>query len=383
MSRTPSDSSNGEDLQLPASTWDPALMHQHVAVPSSQPLVGYSAPTSATGYTPSPNSRMTQQVAYHAYTSSVPAISSPLSKGHGVSMVQAPLPSQPYPSSALASYTMPSMSASYTLPAMARTHISTAHYQAYESPPSVRGSPYKPRQSQSTNSRASRGSSKTPTKSCNCKNSKCLKLYCECFSNGEYCGPSCNCLNCSNTVKMESARRAAIETTLARNPNAFRPKIGSAKNKRHAASGRHLRGCRCSKSKCLKRYCECFQAGIHCTEACQCTNCCNGPDSEVLRNIRTANPREPTKGKSKTMLPAVSNMVDALTRDKITRFARSALEVSSNQMVPAEARREHVVSLFSSVLHSVVEAGMGAKINVGHVLSSSEPPAAKRSHLQQ
>ena len=32
---------------------------------------------------------------------------------------------------------------------------------------------------------------------CNCKNSKCLKLYCECFRAGHYCG-GCNCINCRN-----------------------------------------------------------------------------------------------------------------------------------------------------------------------------------------
>lgn len=29
-------------------------------------------------------------------------------------------------------------------------------------------------------------------KSCNCKNSRCLKLYCECFASGNYCD-NCNC----------------------------------------------------------------------------------------------------------------------------------------------------------------------------------------------
>jgi hypothetical protein len=33
---------------------------------------------------------------------------------------------------------------------------------------------------------------------CNCKKSKCLKLYCDCFAFGQGCGPDCNCLDCSN-----------------------------------------------------------------------------------------------------------------------------------------------------------------------------------------
>jgi Tesmin/TSO1-like CXC domain, cysteine-rich domain len=61
-------------------------------------------------------------------------------------------------------------------------------------------------------------------KACNCKNSKCLKLYCECFASGRYC-EQCNCLNCMNNRDNEAARSKAIETILERNPNAFRPKI--------------------------------------------------------------------------------------------------------------------------------------------------------------
>lgn len=39
---------------------------------------------------------------------------------------------------------------------------------------------------------------------CNCKNSQCLKLYCECFSTMSYCDPKlCSCKNCMNTVENE------------------------------------------------------------------------------------------------------------------------------------------------------------------------------------
>lgn len=49
--------------------------------------------------------------------------------------------------------------------------------------------------------------------------------YCECFASGNYCGPECNCLSCCNNAENEATRQEAVEATLERNPNAFRPKI--------------------------------------------------------------------------------------------------------------------------------------------------------------
>lgn len=34
---------------------------------------------------------------------------------------------------------------------------------------------------------------------CKCSRSKCLKMYCECFTQGRYCNESCSCINCCNT----------------------------------------------------------------------------------------------------------------------------------------------------------------------------------------
>lgn len=58
-------------------------------------------------------------------------------------------------------------------------------------------------------------------KHCNCTKSQCLKLYCDCFANGEFC-QDCNCKDCFNNLQYEDERQKAIRNCLERNPSAFK-----------------------------------------------------------------------------------------------------------------------------------------------------------------
>jgi len=104
---------------------------------------------------------------------------------------------------------------------------------------------------------------------CYCRASRCLKLYCACFASGRTCD-GCHCQGCQN-IAGGVRREEAVAAILAKDPNAFAPKA-------------EKRACACKRSRCLKRYCECFENSLHCTVDCVCLDCENYAGSVKVRH---------------------------------------------------------------------------------------------------
>lgn len=68
-------------------------------------------------------------------------------------------------------------------------------------------------------------SSTVASLTCKCNKSRCLKMYCECFTVGRFCDKNCLCKNCANVVENTSMIRNARKAIRNRNPQAFKPKI--------------------------------------------------------------------------------------------------------------------------------------------------------------
>ena len=119
---------------------------------------------------------------------------------------------------------------------------------------------------------------------CRCTRSNCLKMYCECFTNNKQCDPTlCECVECRNDPLHAAKQRQARGVILRRNPIAFQAKVHKLHGNR-----RHTRGCKCQRSRCVKRYCECYREGMQCSSDCACIECCNGKASFSVLPSTTA-----------------------------------------------------------------------------------------------
>ncbi|KAJ8601159.1 hypothetical protein CTAYLR_008277 [Chrysophaeum taylorii] len=162
-----------------------------------------------------------------------------------------------------------------------------------------------------------------PAKPCNCRRSRCLKLYCECFAAGVYC-KHCNCGDCLNEPKISMAEIEKRSRLRQERDGPDSPRF--AGRVRHCDGGtpdapkrkHHKReGCFCKRSRCLKKYCECFEAGLVCDAKCRCSACLNFAGSLELSQARA---------KSKTPVDDEERKWGLVTTRAIERKQKAAEE---------------------------------------------------------
>ena len=102
---------------------------------------------------------------------------------------------------------------------------------------------------------------------CTCSKTGCLKKYCNCFANGVPC-EGCECKNCQNVGNKNN-----------NNIDLEEKKIFPVMQNRFDRIQRTI--CNCTKSNCMKKYCECFKQGFSCNPLCRCMDCKNKNIEEV------------------------------------------------------------------------------------------------------
>lgn len=243
----------------------------------------------------------------------------------------------------------------------------------------------------STNENSSNTNGIRPRKPCNCTKSQCLKLYCDCFANGEFCY-LCNCMNCFNNLENEETRNLAIKACLERNSNAFRPKIGKAKDTTGDILRKHTKGCNCKRSGCLKNYCECYEAKIACSTNCKCVGCRNIEESfdkksfDINASTQRVNDEQLTQTVYRKILPHYKSLdlskdllvsgrkksssrkqpITYITDEVIEATCQCLLTISDDadlNMQDEEITKRQIIEEFGGCLNEIIHCSMSRNVS--------------------
>ncbi|KAL7571241.1 hypothetical protein ACA910_008899 [Epithemia clementina (nom. ined.)] len=156
----------------------------------------------------------------------------------------------------------------------------------------------------------------------------------------------------SNPTSSPTVPPPVVETTPLSNTAAVSPESASLTSTLSEDRSTQY-GCKCRRSFCLKKYCECYQNSSYCSLQCRCTNCKNFPDGSTItnntsdRSVATSDTAETSvsssascmitpafaNGSPQTSLPQVASAVHA--------FVRSVRQVSVSALPSTPEKQEH------------------------------------------
>ncbi len=121
---------------------------------------------------------------------------------------------------------------------------------------------------------------------CTCTRTQCQKKYCACFARGKPC-IGCDCKGCLNTPR-ENNTIYPERGQIYNNNNPKEEEININRNI-YQDSKSHSIVCNCTKSKCMKKYCECYKMNIPCGSLCRCIDCQNKNTPNIYPNLNNNN----------------------------------------------------------------------------------------------
>ena len=122
---------------------------------------------------------------------------------------------------------------------------------------------------------------------CTCTRTQCLKKYCACFSLGQYC-QGCDCKGCRNIPNNNN--NAIVQEGEKYNDNQKEKEINILTNLCQENKAQTI-VCNCTKSRCMKKYCECYKMNIQCGNLCRCVDCQNKNNQNIYSNNNINNNR--------------------------------------------------------------------------------------------
>ena len=107
---------------------------------------------------------------------------------------------------------------------------------------------------------------------CTCSKTGCKKKYCACFSNNQFC-EGCECKDCENKPLNGDKTNDNNINRAMKQDNSEKINCSNKRDMGNPKSQRVI--CNCTKSNCMKKYCECFKQNLNCNSLCRCLECKN------------------------------------------------------------------------------------------------------------